>query len=363
MDAFLLVSRTTERFRDPTAEFFFVSAGMPTMPRRINRLLPIALIIVCALASVPKATAQTAAGQPAQGPAQYPQTQQPGPQRVAGPQAPVQGPPQAPQPPRAPFQLTPQQHSQLMSVLQAWEARSNKITTLSCTFTRWDYNPVFGMKNPAKNPNDPTAIIPKESHGVLKYAAPDKGLYQIEEIVECVGFENGQPKYEKREEGGEHWVCDGVAIWEYNYQKEQLIERRLPPAMQGKAISDGPLPFLFGADADKLMQRYFMRVITPPNVRDQIWLEAYPKYAMDAGNFSRATLILDQKTMLPFAIEVSLPNGKERHVHQFSNNVVNNLFRFFQGNFAKPALPRGWTKVEEPATPPPVSSLPGPQRG
>lgn len=250
-----------------------------------------------------------------------------------------------------------------MAVLSAWEQRSNKITTLSCTFTRWDYNPVFGIKDPAKDPQDPSAIIPKESRGVLKYAAPDKGLYRIEEIIECVGVENGQKKYETRQEGGEHWVCDGVSIWEYNYQKEQLIERHLPPQMQGKAIADGPLPFLFGADADKLMHRYFLRLVTPPNMRHQVWLEAYPKYAMDAANFSRATLILDQKTMLPFAIEVNLPNGKERHVHQFSNNLVNDLFRIFKGDFSKPALPRGWTKVEEPASPPPVSSLPGPQRG
>jgi TIGR03009 family protein len=331
------------------------------MLHRIVSLLTIAFIALSLLTSVRHASAQAPSGQPAQnvpGPAVYPQTQQPAAnQRVAGPPAPPQ------QAPQAPFQLTQQQQAELMGVLQAWEDRSNKITTLSCTFTRWDYNPVFGMKDPAKNPQDPTAIIPKESRGVLKYARPDKGLYRIEEVIECVGMENGQPKFEHRKEGGEHWVCDGVAIWEYNYQKEQLIERRLPPQMQGKAIADGPLPFLFGADADKLMHRYFLRLVTPANIRNQIWLEAYPKYAMDAANFSRATLILDKEKMLPFAIEVNLPNGKERHVHQFSNNLVNDVFRIFKGDFAKPALPRGWEKVEEPASPPPVSSRPGPQRG
>ena len=37
----------------------------------------------------------------------------------------------------------------------------------------------------------------------------------------------------------------------------------MPPELQGKAIVDGPLPFLFGADAQKLKQRYYLRIITP----------------------------------------------------------------------------------------------------
>jgi TIGR03009 family protein len=337
------------------------------MPPWIARLAQIAVLIL--LLSTRLALGQSgqpqAGNQPqVPGPQQYPQTQVPGPVQQGPAQpppqqgAPVQGPPR---PPQAPFQLTPQQHAELNAVLQAWEQRSRKITSLSCTFTRWDYDPVFGMKDP-QNPNE---VIPKESKGVLKYAAPDKGLYRIEEITECLGMEGGQKKFATRKEGGEHWVCDGVSIWEYNYDKEQLIERRLPAELRGKAIADGPLPFLFQADAQKLQHRYFLRLVTPPNMRGQIWLEAYPKYAMDAANFRRATLILDQKTMLPFAIELSLHDGggKARQVHQFSNNLVNNLFRIFQGDFAKPALPRGWTKVEEPAQSPPLSSNQPPKRG
>ena len=54
---------------------------------------------------------------------------------------------------------------------------------------------------------------------------------------------------------GEHWVCDGTSIYEYRTEQKQLVERPIPKEMQGKAIVDGPLPFLFGAEAAKLKQR------------------------------------------------------------------------------------------------------------
>ena len=74
--------------------------------------------------------------------------------------------------------------------------------------------------------------------------------------------------------------------------------------MQGKAISDGPLPFVFGAKADTLRKRYFMRIITPPGVTDQIWLESLPRYQADAANFSKVELILQARDLMPFAIQI-----------------------------------------------------------
>jgi TIGR03009 family protein len=273
-------------------------------------------------------------------PQQYgpPPAQQPPPRTASRQQVPL--PPRAPQ---APFQLTPEQEADLHRLLRAWEKQSQAVQTLACEFKRWEYDETFGQRNP-QNPNQ---VIPKESKGEIKYAAPDKGLYHITEMRIPIGVEAGQPKFQTTGEGGEHWVCDGQSIWEYNYDKKQLIERRLPPEMQGKAIQDGPLPFLFGAQADKLLARYWMRIVTPATVQGQVWLEAFPKSQIDAANFQRATVILDGASLFPVAIEVHLPNGKSRHVHQLFNTVPNNPLRFLQANFAKPALPRGWTKVED----------------
>jgi TIGR03009 family protein len=240
--------------------------------------------------------------------------------------------------------LTREQELELVRILRAWEERSSKVRTMASDFRRWDYDEVFGHRDAQHQ------LIPKESQGEIKYAAPDRGLYHITKTREVAGMQGGQPQFQERTEAGEHWVCDGQSIWEYNYEKKQLIERRLPPELQGKAIADGPLPFLFGAQADKLLARYWMRVVPPPpNAQNQIWLEAFPKHQADAANFRRATVILDGVTLLPQAIEVRLPNGKSWHVHQFQNSLVNNNnpLRFFQGDFAKPALPRGWVKVED----------------
>jgi len=78
---------------------------------------------------------------------------------------------------------------------------------------------------------------------------------------------SGDAKEDPKGERWSKWICDGNSIFEYNRQKKQVIEYPLPPESRGKAISDGPLPFLFGAEAQKLKQRYYLHVITPRDVQ------------------------------------------------------------------------------------------------
>ena len=77
--------------------------------------------------------------------------------------------------------------------------------------------------------------------GVIKFAAPDKGLFKVESSEK-----NG--KTEPIEDArAEHWMCDGKSVYEYQPAKKRVEEHRLPPELQGKAIAKSPLPFLFGA--------------------------------------------------------------------------------------------------------------------
>ncbi|HEY5313623.1 MAG TPA: hypothetical protein VIK18_13940, partial [Pirellulales bacterium] len=134
-------------------------------------------------------------------------------------------PPQPPPPlVQPPFQLNPQQEANLDLLLRNWQQTSSQVGTFSCTFTLFEYNAVFGAAN------KPMRV----EQGDIRYARPDKGLYRVKSA------------------GGEHWICDGRAIYEFNSTKKQLIESRLPPELWGKAIADGPLPFVFGVDAGKL---------------------------------------------------------------------------------------------------------------
>jgi TIGR03009 family protein len=267
----------------------------------------------------PATGAQPAGAQPSEGNAAG--------QRPAGP----------PRPAQEPFQLSAKEEAQLDELLAAWEQRSARIKKLKTQFTRWEYDAVFGKRDEKGN------IIPKESHGEIHFSSPDKGSYEVQE------------------EGGEHWICDGSSIFEFNAQKKQVIERVLPPELHGRAISESPLPFLFGADAARQKQRYFLRIVTPETVQDQIWLEAWPRYTADAANFQRATVILDQKELLPYALEIVLPNGKNKTVHQFTKRAVNSVLSgILEGNPFKPDLPSGWTRVVENAAP---AAGPAPREG
>lgn len=242
-----------------------------------------------------------------------------------------------------PFTLSSFEQEQLDRVLAAWEQRSSKIKTFECDFTRWEFDPVWGP------PDKPKRI----SRGKILYSAPDKGLFRVdEEVVQGRWQAALQP---------ERWVCDGRAVYEYRFETKQIVETPLPPELQGKTITEGPLPFLFGAEAESLKRRYYMRIITPQNIQDEIWLEAFPRYQREAANFQRAQLILKLPQLDIFALQLyhpsAQPNTQSRTVFQFEKIKVNavDILRVFKEDPFRPVLPdSSWVKVNE-ATPPPQS--------
>lgn len=232
----------------------------------------------------------------------------------------------APQPPaQAPFVLTPEEEANLDRLLGDWQTMSAKVTTFDARFRRWDYDGIFGD---GKTPK-------KYVEGSLKYASPDKGYYDLDDH-------------------SEKWICTGDAIFEFRTDLKQVREHRLPENMRGKAISDGPLPFVFGVEAAKMKARYWLRITTPPEAaqKKQVWIEAYPKHAKDAANFSRVDVILSFEVqngavtkLEPYAINLVMPNQKDRTAYQFTqmttNGVLNNLGETL-GIFVRPSTPIGW---------------------
>lgn len=247
---------------------------------------------------------------------------QPGGARVA------QGAQGQPRPmPQAPFQLTPQQQDELDKVLAAWEQKSGNVSTLRVEFTLREFDPVFGPKD-----GTPKRV----ADGEIRYAAPDKGSYSVGK-EEDAGFE--------------HWVCDGQSIYEYAVAKKELIERRLPKELQNKEIVNGPMPFMFGASAAKLKQRYWMR-ITPvrhPAFKDKaIQIEAHPRYRQDMENFSWIEIMLAKETMMPIGLNMFMHNGVSRNSYSFGEPAINaTLDRVAKGWFIKPSLPSGWKQRVE----------------
>lgn len=247
---------------------------------------------------------------------------------VLVPRAPQQ--PAAQQQPQPPFVLTPQEEVQVDRILNQWEQHNRDVKTFDCRFKRWTYDVVFGPAGQAKFVD----------LGAVRYGAPDKGMFEVESTERDgkeVPVEAGR---------AEHWISDGKSIFEFNPGKKQLIEHKLPPELQGKAIADSPLPFLFGAEAQKLKQRYFIRLI-PANGQNQVCIEAYPRFQQDAANFHHAQFIIAMQNMAPFALKLIQPNEKDYTVYQFYDVVVNDSWRLFKGDPFRAFTPSGWQRVVE----------------
>lgn len=260
--------------------------------------------------------------------------------------------------------LAPQAQQALDDLMKAWEKHSSKIERYRCEFERWEYDPIFGPKDPGQ---------PKTyGKGKLLYASPDKGLFKVESLN--VWAPPAKPEEEAKwlkrpaEDIGEHWVCDGKRIFEFDARQKKLLERELPPEMHGKAIVDGPLPFLFGAKAAKINARYWLRLITPDDVQGEQWIEAVPKQASDARNFKMVHVIIDEKDFLPKAIQVFDPafhpeKRAIRSVYTFNGREYNwditlQMLNLFHREFYEPKTPFGWTKVVEPFFPEPGQQPP-----
>jgi TIGR03009 family protein len=252
--------------------------------------------------------------------------------------APVQ--PQAP-PAQAPFQLTPQEQAELDQLLLDWEASGKNVKTFKCKFSLFQYDSNFGPKQAAK---DNPGRAWRSGEGQLKYAKPDHGMFQVESIKSW----DGQKGAWSEPEDGEHWVCDGKKLYELDPRQKQVRVRELPPHLQNQGIVSGPLPFLFGADAAQLKQRFWMRITTPPErAETQIWIQAHPRWAQDAANYRSAELILSRGALQPVGLRVIQLNGSP-WTYQFTAIKINDPFAGLLRDFAAPSKPFGWTWVEIP---------------
>jgi len=256
------------------------------------------------------------------------------------------------QPPAtAPFTLTAEQQAYVDKVLVDWQAHTSKIKSFRCEFTRWTYQPGFISADHPQYKDEPGL----QSDGEIKYAAPDKGTFKINEIRR-LNVETG--KYDvTNDEIGEHWVSTGDAIYEYDAKQKVVIKRPIPPEMRGRAISDGPLPFLFGAEAEKLKRRYFLRIVTPKEYSEtEIWVDAFPRFRGDAANFKRSVLRLKRDSFEPFAMRLYDP-GNGFSSYEFRNVTINDKLEKIRDFFAPPRVPFGWRLVVEDnsASPPPAN--------
>jgi len=272
---------------------------------------------------------------------------------AAGPETPADRELPCPFPP-----LDAQHEAYVRQCLEYWESSTSQIQRFRCKFNRWEYDPIFG---PPAHPQTGEMQAAAICSGEIKFEMPDKAMFDVVGKWTYRAGEEGKPgEYVDAGEAQlERWISDGRYTYEFDFTGKQLKKHELPPEMQGKTIADGPIPFIFGAKADRMLQRYWIRVITPDDAskRGEYWLEAYPRFASDATDFSRVRVILDGQEFLPQAIEIFAADydeirNRKSATYTFEERRKNEsdrtLFFIQRKPFYEPSIPGGWQLVEMP---------------
>ncbi|MGB7324177.1 MAG: TIGR03009 domain-containing protein [Rubripirellula sp.] len=243
-------------------------------------------------------------------------------------------------PPTAPFTLTPEANAQLQRVLLAWQQQSQGTKTLECKFTRWHFD-MFAA---------PAGLHATRADGVLKYAAPDRGLFRVDQLVFFAGMDGEKPHYKPQTgQYGEHWVCNGQQLIEMDRSKEECRIQDLPPEMQGKNIISSPLPFVFNLDAAQIQQRYWIRQVDA-GTAGIVLIEAWPKRQEDRAQYKLVQIALEANTFLPQALKMYAPNfdfktAPKWDQYEFTDvkrNSIGAALGVFMNNFVPEKPPASW---------------------
>lgn len=260
------------------------------------------------------------------------------------------------------FPLKAEDEQYINQLVAYWENASNDVQRYECKFTRWQYDhEICNYRKPENNHLVASAI----SMGKIRYSNPDKGMYEINEIWTFKAppkEAGGEPQYQRpavenpQFNEREKWICDGTAFYEFDYANKRLVETKLPPELQGAGLKNSPLPFVFGAKATELLERFWIRDVTPQQLHgQQYWLEAWPKKISDAQAYQKVEIILSREPFLPIAVHMYAPNYNEKTnpskmVFQFEERQINgtlNGLADFMNNFINPRPGFGWKRVTQ----------------
>jgi TIGR03009 family protein len=255
-------------------------------------------------------------------------------------------------------QLSNDHNQFLYQLLDLWQSKSDDVKRYHCQFNRYDYDTTFcNWRDPKTNQLAAATLM----QGEIRFASPDKASYETVSVFDFAGppkVEGGEAQYKARDTSTnrEKWICDGTAIHEYDFENKKLYETNIPAEMQGKGLVNSPIPFLFGASKEDILNRFWVRIITPNNVKNEYWLEAVPKRIEDARNYKKLELVLSRDELfLPIMLHVYAPNynPKENNftsrIFEFNNRKVNDRltgFQNFLGMFVRPSTPIGWERVK-----------------
>lgn len=264
----------------------------------------------------------------------------------------------------------PQDHADYVGqLLDHWQKTSEQVEAYKCTFQRFDYDT---SQVAYRDPTTRQLAAYQVAYGEIRYAAKDKASFETNRVMKFKSppqTPEGNAEWEPVEGHSsfgktvhERWICDGTSVFDFDFVGKRMYESEIPPNLRGNVV-ESPLPFLFGANKQDIMTRYWIRYVpkyrTDANgqkqlVEDEYWLEAYPKTINDARTYSKLEIVLAAKDFMPVSIHMYSPqyDGKsnfESRYFYFQDRQVNNglaKFQDFFGHFVKPRLPLGWEAVK-----------------
>lgn len=277
--------------------------------------------------------------------------------------------PKSPQLPPG-FPLPADEQLYVEQVLDYWQQTSDKVRQYKCDFLRYEYDTTnVNLRDPETN----QLYAFQQAAGQIRFSAPDKARFETTKV-----FRFEKPPEQKganatyAEQAGhsiwgrkihECWVCTGKSTFDFDFEGKARYETKIPPQLQGN-IAESPLPFLFGAKKDDVMNRYWVRYIPKYEtdaqgkqtlIQNEIWLDIYPKRINDAQLYSKVELILSAADFMPLAIHMYSPNynpAKNNYSSRyflFQNRKVNGAFtavRDWAKMFIEPTVPATWRKVD-----------------
>jgi len=197
---------------------------------------------------------------------------------------------------------------ELLTLLETWEKQSGAVTRSRGEFSRIEYDKIM--------------LTAKYAHGKYWYEGPDKGRMDFSPNEDVTG-----KQVKKREltftctaDQAKTWICNGTDILDIDIAKKEYHRIEIPPQFQGKNIADGPLPFLFGMNAQKMQQRYILDLGSLHDPKRIIHIIAYPKLPSEQREYRVAEVLLDPTTYLPQAVQLMDTTGNKETVYVFSKH-------------------------------------------
>jgi TIGR03009 family protein len=197
---------------------------------------------------------------------------------------------------------------EMLKTLQTWEQESGKVTKIRGEFKRIEYDKIMATATCAK--------------GTYFYESPDKGRMDFlpDETVAGKKAKKRDLEFTCQADQTKTWICNGKEILAIDLTKKEYDRLEIPAEFQGRNISEGPLPFLFGMSAAKMEQRYVLAFGAMHDPNKTIHIVAYPKHPQEQREYRVAEVLLDPKTYYPMAVQLLDTTGNKETVYLFSKH-------------------------------------------